>query len=377
MRAMHGSRASGHATDYMPILDPTAVSTPEQHAEGAEHGASSVDSLIRETLREYDGRDTIAFVGDVGAGKTVVAALVKHTLSTRWVPRSRGKWEAQTVSGHDEINETIRRMRRGLFPPPTMKNDYPSLKINIHRMKGMPATLEMVLRDMPGEDCSGHLSEPADDDDDIDGQVAEMLSSNGAHLVHATKYVLMIDCEGIGDWDTDKPKAVNAIKMIRKIKARIDRIDSTNRFTDPLAIVFTKADALPEQDAQKSAKDLASKYPDLMSCLRVSHSGPRSFFKVFAKTTEERPEDDEKYEDGDGEECEDGDGEECEDGEESEDDAEEAEDDDAEVAEDDDAEVAEDNEPVDPGDYLVVPLEYSIEEYERLITWLVSPRRDL
>ncbi len=360
----------------MPILDPTAVSTPEQHAEGAEHGASSVDSLIRETLRllgavagavrrassvdsliretlqEYDGRDTIAFVGDVGAGKTVVAALVTHTLSTRWVPRSRGRWDAQTVSGHDEINETIRRMKRGSFPPPTVKNDYPSLRINIHRMKGMSATLEMVLRDMPGEDCSGHLSESADDDDDIDGQVAEMLNSNGAYLVHATKYVLMIDCEGIGDWDTDKPKAVNAIKMIRKIKERIDRIDSTNRFTDPLAIVFTKTDALPEQDAQRSAKDLAGKYPDLMSCLRVSHSGPRSFFKVFAKTTEERPDDDdEEYEDGDGEEYEDD-----------------------EESKDDDAEAAEDDEPADPGDYLVIPLEYSIEEYERLITWLVSTR---
>ena len=329
------------------------MSTPEQHAEGAECGASSVDSLIRETLQEYDGRDTIAFVGDAGAGRTVVAALVKHTLSTRWVPRSRGRWEAQTVSGHDEINETIRRMRRGSFPSPTMKSDYPSLKINIHRMKGMPATLEMVLRDMPGEDCSGHLSESADDDDDIDGQVAEMLNSNGAYLVHATKYVLMIDCEGIGDWDTGKPKAVNAIKMIHKIKERINRTDSTNRLTDPLAIVFTKADALPEQDAQKSAKDLASKYPDLMSWLRVSHSGPRSFFKVFAKTTEERPEDDEEYEDDDGEEYEDG-----------------------EESKDDDAEAAEDNEPADPGNYLVVPLEYSIEEYERLLTWLVSTRRD-
>ena len=199
----------------MLILGPTVVSTPEQHAESAEYDASDVDRLVRETEQEYDGRDTIAFVGEVGAGKTVVAALVRHTLSTRWVPRSRGRWEAQMVSGHDEINETIRRMKRGSFPPPTLKGDYPRLKINIHRMKGMPATLEMVLRDMSGEDYSGRLSKSNDDDNngDIDEQVVEMLKGDGAYLVHATKYVLMIDCEGIDEWETDKPRAVNAIRL--------------------------------------------------------------------------------------------------------------------------------------------------------------------
>ena len=125
--------------------------------------------------------------------------------------------------------------------------------------------------------------------------------------------------------------------MIHKIKKRINRIDSKNRISDPLAIVFTKADTLPEQHAKKSAKDLASGYYDLMLWLNASHSGPRSYFKLSAKTTEERPEgyDDEEY--NDGEECDDG-------------------------------------EPADPGEYLAIPLDYSVEEYERLITWLVSPR---
>ncbi len=351
MRAMYVSRARGCAIAYMLILGPTAVSTPEPHAESAEYDSSDIDRLIRDTRQEYEGRDTIAFVGEVGAGKTVVAALVKHTLSTRWVPRSRGKWEAQMVSGHDEINKTIRRMKRGSFPPPTMKNDYPSLKINIHRMKGMTTKIEMVLRDMSGEDYSGHLSESVDAD--IDGQVVEMLQGDGAYLIHATKYVLMIDCEGIDEWDTDEPKAVNAMKKIHEIKKRAGRVDSRDRLTDPLAIVFTKADTLPEQHAKKSAKDLASGYYDLMSWLRVSHSGQRSYFKVSAKTTEERPEgdDDEGYEDVDDEKYEDG-----------------------EEGKDDGGEEDDGGESDDPREYLAVPLEYSIEEYERLITWLVSTR---
>ena len=318
-----------------------------QHGEeGAEYGVSDVNRLIRETKRQYDGRDTIAFVGEVGAGKTVVAAFVKHTLSTRWVPRSGGRWEAQMVSGHDEMNETIRRMKRGSFPPATMKDSYPSLKINIHRMKGEPAKIEMVLRDMSGEDYSGHLTESADDD--IDGKVVEMLKGNGSYLVHATKYILMINCEGALDWDTDKPKAVNAIKNIYEIKKRVGCVDQGGHFTDPLAIVFTKADTLPAKHAQKTAKDLALEYHDLMSWLRVSHSGPRSYFKVFAVTTEERPKEEEGEEDGEYEEGEE-DGE-YEEGEE-------------------DGETSD-----DPSSYLAVPLEYSVEEYEKLIKWLVAPR---
>ena len=339
----------------MQILCPAIVSAPEQHAEGsAAYDAADVDQFIRETKQQYDGRETIAFVGEVGAGKTVVAALVKHTLSTRWVPRSKGRWEAQMVSGHDEINETIRRMKRGAFPPATMKDEYPSLMINIHRMKGMPGMVEIVLRDMSGEDYAGHLSES--DSGGIDGQLAEMLKGNGAYLVHATKYVLMIDCEGIDEWETDEPKAVNAIKKIHEIKKRINHVDGKNRFINPLAIVFTKADTLPEQYAQKSAKDLASEYYDLMSWLRVAHAGPRSYFKVFATTSKERPdelEEEEGYEEE----------EETEEEGYEEEGAGETEEEGYEEDESDDASI-----------YLAVPLDYSIEEYEKLITWLVSAR---
>ena len=353
------------------------MSTPDQDAEeSAEHNASSVDRLIYKTKQQYDGKNTIAFVGQVGAGKTVVAAFVKHTLSTRWVPRSKGKWEAQMVSGHDEMNETIRCMKRGSFPPATMKDNYPRLEINIHRMKGIPAKIEMVLRDMSGEDYSGHLSESADDD--TDRQMVNMLKGHGAYLIHATRYVLMIDCEGIDDWDTDKPKAVNAIKKIFELKKRTNRIDSKNRFTDPLAIVFTKADTLPALHAQKSAEELAREYYDLMSSLQASHSGPRAYFKVSAKTTEERPENEgeECREYGEGEEGEDGEeeGEEYEEGEDGEEEGEEYEEGEDGEEEGEEYEEGEEEESADPCRYLAVPLEYSIEEYERLITWLISAR---
>ena len=76
--------------------------SPSELAPGGEESGGEpnpeVDRLLHET--EPQGTDkTIAFLGEVGAGKTVVAALLKHTLSTKWVPGSNGRWDALTVSG--------------------------------------------------------------------------------------------------------------------------------------------------------------------------------------------------------------------------------------------------------------------------------------
>lgn len=105
------------------------ISMGDSAGGGNGEAAANADRLIRETRGRYEGRDVTALLGTTGAGKTVATALIKHTLSARWIPNSRGRWEAQMDSGHDDINRIIRKMQEGYFPSPALKGSYPRLAI--------------------------------------------------------------------------------------------------------------------------------------------------------------------------------------------------------------------------------------------------------
>lgn len=326
-------------TTYIAALGSLPVSESEQS--GGEE-AAEVDRLIRETKPGPNAGSTIAFLGEVGSGKTVVSALLKHTLSTRWVPGSGGQWDALMVSGHDEINDTIRDMKAGRFPPPTVKDDYPALMIDLHRMKGPPSKIRLALRDISGENYFEYLSGSAPHD--ADGLLSELLKGDGAYIVHATTYALMIDCKKVDDWDTDKPRAVNMLNTLYAIKQRLNCLDPNGRIMNPIALVFTKADTLPSDHASKPALALAEMYNDLWSSLRVRHAGPLGCFRVETSTIGARS--------GQGED--DGSGEQGRS-------AESGEDDTSGQGQGQDARLA-------------VPLLYSSRAYDDLITWLVDPR---
>lgn len=310
--------------------------------QGGGEEAAEVDRLICKTRPGPSAGSTIAFLGEVGSGKTVVAALLKHTLSTRWVPGSGGQWDALTVSGHDEINGAIRDMKGGRFPPPTVKDDYPALTIDLHRMKGHPPKIRLALRDISGENYFEYLSGSAPRG--ADGLLSELLNGDGAYIAHATAYALMIDCKRVDDWDTDRPQTVNMLNALYAIKQRLNCLDPDGRIMNPIALVFTKADTLPAAYASKPALALAEMYSGLRSSLGVRHAGPLGCFRVETSTIGARSvqgEDDGSGEQGrSAESGEGGTG-----GPEHEQDARPA-----------------------------VPLTYSSRAYYDLITWLVDPR---
>lgn len=236
-----------------------------------------LDQLIEKAQAKFHEKDVVAFIGPVQAGKTVVAALLKHTLSTSWIPKSKGKWEAVVSSGYDEINEIIRDMKKGTFPSPTPENEYPQLVIDVHSMVGKPTKIELALRDMSGENYSDLLQESFSSTEE---QLIEILSGDGDYLAVAKKYVITIDCSMKADWDTDYAKVAPMIGSIRKIKQIIHNYDSDERIHNPIAIVFTKADRL-DDNIKKLPVDLIKDYPELQSSLNINHDGNSlGFFKV-------------------------------------------------------------------------------------------------
>lgn len=261
--------------------------TASRQESGERHGKSAasadVDRMMQGAKPSAD-RETVAFLGPTSSGKAVVAALVKHTLSTSWVSQSGGVWEARTESGHGEIDDAIMDIKQGRFPPAAIKDAYPPLKIGIYRMKGHPLRTVMTIRDTPGEDYYVKLAAHKGSDD-INGLIADLLMNGGAHIVHATKYVLMIDCAETGWRGADVPQAVNTLNAIHRIKRRVDSTDVDGQIMAPIALAFTKADALPGAYKDLAARDLADKCRGLVPSLQAIHRGTPACFKLHVRVS--------------------------------------------------------------------------------------------
>ena len=250
----------------------------------------TLEQLIEKTRTEFqDGQNRVAFLGEVSSGKTVVAALFNYTLSKSWIPKTNGKWEAVPVSGQDEINDIVRKMKKGEFAPATLSENYPKLVVGIYNMEGTPTKYELTLHDMSGENYSEYLTDPAYGS--IQERLSEILSNNGAYLAYAKKYVIMIDCEKRKEWDTDISKVAAMIGRIREIKQKIHNFEESEKIHAHIAILFTKADLLSEDEQAKITRELAKEYPSLISSLNVNHDKEHlEFFKVSVSTSTETKE---------------------------------------------------------------------------------------
>lgn len=238
-----------------------------------------LEQLIRDNMKLYQDENIVSFLGKVRSGKTVTAALLKHTLFKYWIPDSKGKWEAVVSSGYDEINVTIRQMKHGMFPPATLIENYPRLVIDIHNMQGKPSMKELALHDMSGENYTDLLTNSYSN---VEEQLTEILSGDGAYIAYAKKYVIMIDCEEKKSWDTDVANVSPMLSRLRAIKRIIHNFDSNEKLHSPISIIFTKSDMLSDDDQKKTAEELAKDYPELLSSLQINYDGKSlCFFKMF------------------------------------------------------------------------------------------------
>lgn len=240
--------------------------------------------IIERTRPEYDGKENVAFLGKVSSGKTVVAALLKHTLAKYWIPNS--KWEMVPNSGYDEINEILRNMKKGIFASATPRGNCPKLVLDLYHMEGKPIKFELILHDMSGENYSYLLTDTLYSN--MDEQLTDILSGAGAYLAYAKQYIILIDCKEKEDWDADVAKVAPMISTLRAIKQKIHNFESNEQLHTPIAIVFTKSDRLTGGDENKSPRELANDYPELISSLRINHDQKHlGFFKVSVSSSKE------------------------------------------------------------------------------------------
>lgn len=247
----------------------------------------TANKLIEKTLLEFKDKNIIAFLGQVGSGKTVVGAVFKYHLVKVWIPASKGDWESTSVKGGEAFNEIIRNMKQGIFTDSTPENNYPTLLIDVYSMQGKPVKTQLALHDMSGETYMKLLNKEYDDEE----RLIKILSGDGRYLAHAQHYVIMIDCEGYDNWDDDISHVATLIRSIQKIKNRIHTHNNDEPIHEKISIVFTKTDLLKDELRQKLPEMLLDDYPELRSALNSMHDkNSLDCFKVYVKSVEQTTE---------------------------------------------------------------------------------------
>jgi len=250
----------------------------------------NLDQLIEAARNHYHDRNLVAFLGEVGSGKTVVSALLKHATFNHFIPRNRGKYEAIISHGSTIINRILGDMiKDGLFPPSTVPQENPSISMEIHILKGRGVgKVELVLQDMSGENYSNFLTKEFSDSEK---RLYQLLTFNKseresigplAHLPFSKVYVILIDCSKRKYWEHEQSSAGQMITALKQIK-ELAKDTKNGRIWNPIAIVFTKTDQLDEKERDLPAEELIKKMPEFVSSLNLQTNGPCGYFKMFVE----------------------------------------------------------------------------------------------
>lgn len=246
-----------------------------------------LDRLIEEKRPDSEDEIRIAFLGTPESGKSVLAALLKYRLVTSWIPMTDGKMRAAVVSGHEKVNETIGLLKEGRFPPTTSPDEFPRLEMDLLDLRGRESVLRLIMHDMSGEVYKYLLTKNISQKKRLKG----LLTKGGKHIVFATKYVILVDCALKDKWNTDIAFVSTLIGTLGYITNRIQGNKHSKKMTTKIAIVFTKEDRLRSDDKELPTADLAKECADLYNSLeRYCEENTYRFFKIYVSSREESDE---------------------------------------------------------------------------------------
>lgn len=219
---------------------------------------------LNNAWEQYPGENTVAFIGRVKSGKTVAMAMLKYTTTEYWDPEETGIY-ATVTKGYETVNRMLERMKGGTYPGVTLKGEKNEIRITLQNVNGNTDDWEIIVDDTSGEDIVEMLS--SDKYETSEARIGHILETGMVHLLFATKYVIMIDCEKMDSWDVDGGKMAAAIKNLVGMK-KIMPPECPCGIT--AAVVFTKADRLPAEHANTSSGDLLKLYKEFMYSLKMN-----------------------------------------------------------------------------------------------------------
>lgn len=264
---------------------------PEQTPEESKV-PTKTSGMLKAAIDDFKNSKIIAFLGDSDSGKTVAATLFKDALFSNFIPQHTDKFAAHLVSGYDILSSSENSLFSGIFPDPTPEGTTYEIEFEISNKEFANTKSELKIRDIDGEDYNelilGSDLLPATRIREIlkRGKTESQAFGPMSYLIFANVYVLLIDCSLFSKWKILDLRQSQAINSILQFKQAISE-NNVDTISSPIAILLTKADQLPES-IDSTSQELIQKYmPQFFHALNYKVSGPKEFFR--SKIVVEKP----------------------------------------------------------------------------------------
>ena len=230
------------------------------------------------------GENTVAFLGPPNSGKTIIATLLNDAIFNHFLKKHAGQYDGRMTSGFAFIKTAQNSMLAGKFPSATVPNNEGEVVFSIKQKGPMGKGIQLKIRDMSGEDYNSFL---------ISGDLGASDRTFGALRQHKTRtmpygplsfivfakvYAVTIDCSLYDEWrklDLDYAHLLDSLLAFQEIRG-----ENGEKITAAIAIILTKADCLPDDAGGSASALVASKMGQFNKTLQMLHSGPREYFKT-------------------------------------------------------------------------------------------------
>lgn len=246
--------------------------------------AKNLETLLADAKKALGNRKQLAIFGASSSGKTVFTTLTKRAIFRGYLEKNPDT-TAHVERGNEFLEASEKAMLSGKFPDRTQL-DVPDEIVITMRGKGFTGTKkDLRILDISGETyeklCVDRIEDPKVR---IQGILEKGIGKTEkfgplSFMILARMYVILLDCDEFDDWPKKDSRYSRGLTAIRHFKQVSD--DETNdQVKEPIAIVLTKSDTLPQMDETDPEKIIKKYLPEFHNSLRSIHSGKRGFFKV-------------------------------------------------------------------------------------------------
>lgn len=239
--------------------------------------------LLAEATKVYEPQRLIAILGLPKSGKTVIAALLHHSIVTKFLPEHE-TYRLRINSGVDFLKKTTLSLKKGEFPEKTPESEINKVEMILTQEVASGKPTELKLYDIAGEVYEKLFKNEL--------PTPELLYRTLTHekvkteafgpmsfVIFCRMYVFLIDCEQFENWDAISYENVKILNAILQWKRAISKATDDN-INEPIAVILTKTDLLPETERLANVEDLLKKHmPDFFHQLKSVANGKVEFFK--------------------------------------------------------------------------------------------------
>jgi len=237
--------------------------------------------LAKET---YENHNDVAFLGPPGSGKSVVAVLMKDAVY-KYYKQQHPEITFNVVQGNNFLATAEENMFvNQIFPIKTPTGNPDEIVYQIEQENNLGSGIQLKIIDISGEDYeSAFLGEDMSPSQRL-RHIVTYTSGKAvlgplAYSPFAKMYFVLVDCSQFDDWRAKQTRYSQLLNSICNVKDELGKT-MDGKFATPLAVVLTKSDKIPDNEATNSEELVKKHMPQFYDMINLKHNGRKGFFKL-------------------------------------------------------------------------------------------------